>query len=74
MMLEQVRTLDPKKREQLYGEVQEILSQQVPFVPLVNQDLLMAWHTSLKNLRASSLFPFALWNVWELYLEDGLTP
>ena len=72
LMLEQVRTLDPKKRERLYDEVQQILSQQVPFIPLVNQDLLLAWNTSLKNVRASSLFPFALWNVWELYLEDGL--
>ncbi len=74
LMLEQVRTLDPEKRERLYEEVQQILSQQVPFVPLVNQDLLMAWNTSLKNVRASSLFPFALWNAWELYLEDGLVP
>ena len=74
LMLEQVRTLDSKKRERLYQEVQQILSQQVPFVPLVNRDLLMAWNTSLKNVRASSLFPFALWNVWELYLDDGLTP
>ena len=72
LMLEQVRTLDQKKRERLYKEVQRILSQQVPFVPLVNRDLLMAWNTSLKNVRASSLFPFALWNVWELYLDDGL--
>ena len=72
LMLEQVRTLDSRKRERLYDEVQQILSQQVPFIPLVNQDLLLAWNTSLKNVRASSLFPFALWNVWELYLEDGL--
>ena len=72
LMLEQVRTLDPKKRERLYEEVQRILSQQVPFVPLVNQDLLLAWNISLKNVRASSLFPFALWNVWELNFDDTL--
>ena len=72
LMLEQVRTLDAKKRKRLYSEIQQILAQQVPFVPLVNRDLLLAWNTSLKNLRASSLYPFALWNVWELYLDDGL--
>ena len=72
LMLEQVRTLDAKKRKRLYGEIQQILAQQVPFVPLVNQDLLLAWNISLKNVRASSLFPFALWNVWELNFDDTL--
>ena len=60
LMLEQVRTLDAKKRERLYEEVQQILAKQVPLIPLVNRDLLLAWNTSLKNVRASSLFPFAL--------------
>ena len=67
LVREQGRTLDPDARLELVSEIQEILADQRPFIPLVNRNVLAAWRSGLENVRPANSFPFAMWNSWELY-------
>ncbi|MFQ5737653.1 MAG: ABC transporter substrate-binding protein [Acidobacteriota bacterium] len=68
LALKQVTTLNLQDRQRIYGEVQKILAEKVPIVPLVNGSVLIAAKSRVNNLKPVNLFPFALWNVWELWL------
>ncbi|MDA2929731.1 ABC transporter substrate-binding protein [Acidobacteria bacterium AH-259-O06] len=70
LMFQQVTTLDQQRRQRLYRKVQHILAEQVPIIPLVHRDTLIASKNRLKNVRPSSLFPYSLWNVWELWVAN----
>jgi peptide/nickel transport system substrate-binding protein len=67
LVREQGRTLDPDARFELVREIQEILAEQRPFIPLVNRNVLAAWRNGLENVRPANSFPFAMWNSWELH-------
>ena len=69
LMLQQRASLNTRERQKLYRDVQHILAQQVPIIPLVNKDILIANKSRLKNVRPANFFPFGLCNIWELYLE-----
>ncbi|MBI4444966.1 MAG: ABC transporter substrate-binding protein [Acidobacteria bacterium] len=74
LMNRQRVVLNPGERFRLYKEVQQVLAEQTPVIPLVNRDVVVAHSPRVKNLAVSTIFPFALWNVWELYLECGVPP
>lgn len=66
LLLQQSETLDPLQRKKTYRQVEEILARQLPFIPLLHSDMLLAAKRGLTHLRPSTLFPFALWNAWEI--------
>lgn len=70
LMMEQIRTLDLERRREMFRQVQQILAEQQPLIPLVNRDVLVAHRSSLRGLDPANVFPYALWNVWELWFED----
>ena len=72
LMLAQRTTLDLSERRKLYQEVQPILAHWEPVVPLVNRKVLVASREEVKNLRPVSIFPYVLWNLWEIYKEGTL--
>lgn len=67
LMTEQQIVFDHKERYAIFKEVQMILAEQLPVIPLVNRDVLVAHRSDLGNLRPANIFPYALWNVWEIY-------
>lgn len=66
LMRKQAREVDPGVRFTLFAEVQRILSREKPVIPLLSRDILVAYRPDLHNVRPANLFPYALWNVWEL--------
>ena len=70
LMLRQVSTLDQVERRTLYREVQHILMDRVPIVPLINKDALVAAAGRVHNIRPVVQYPNALWNAWELWVEE----
>jgi len=70
LMRAQASALDPKKRKAGFDRVQEIVSEQAPFLYLVNKDALVAVSPALHNVRPSVLRPQVLWNAEWLYLEE----
>jgi peptide/nickel transport system substrate-binding protein len=66
LMLEHRSCLQLSERQRLYGEVQRLLVEQAPLIPIVNSDVLVASRSWVANLRAATVHPYSLWNVWQL--------
>ena len=66
LLLKQITTLELEERRLLFREIQEILAEELPFLPLVNPNTLVAASPAIQGLRPVALFPHTLWNSWEL--------
>jgi peptide/nickel transport system substrate-binding protein len=63
------RETDGARRLALFREVQTILAEQVPIVPLVSRHIASAANERVGNHRPSIVFPFSVWNAEELYVK-----
>jgi peptide/nickel transport system substrate-binding protein len=63
----QMTMLDPKRRKEIYDRVQQIVATELPIVPLVAPDILVAAKRGLRNFAPSILDHFTLSNVDELF-------
>jgi peptide/nickel transport system substrate-binding protein len=70
LMKQQMITLDPKRRKQLYDRVQELVAEQLPVIPLVSPNILAAAKTSLGNLRPAILNDYLLWNAEQIFCRQ----
>ena len=71
LMQQQMVTLDYQKRKQLYDHVQELISENVPFIFLATPNALACADAQVGNFRPAVLDPYTLWNADELYLKSG---
>jgi ABC-type transport system substrate-binding protein len=55
-------------RKKAFDRVQEIVSEQVPVVYLVNPDVLVAVSPKVRNSAASALPPHLFWNIEHISL------
>ena len=67
LMTQQLSTVDAVKRKALYDRVQAIVAEQLPIVPLVSPNIVVAARTGIGNLRPAVLDHYLLWNADELY-------
>jgi peptide/nickel transport system substrate-binding protein len=72
LMQSQASSLSYEKRRQSFNRVQEIISEQVPFIYLVTKNALAAVDPRLKNVSPSPLTPQLLWNVHKLTFGDAV--
>ncbi|HEY1338564.1 MAG TPA: ABC transporter substrate-binding protein [Bryobacteraceae bacterium] len=63
LMRAQHAALDPAKRKQYFDKVQQIVSDQAPFLYLVTKNALVAVSPSVLNANPSVLRPQATWNI-----------
>jgi peptide/nickel transport system substrate-binding protein len=63
LMKAQGSELNAAKRKAYFDKVQEIVSQEVPFLYLVTKNALVAVSPSLRNANPSALRPQAVWNI-----------
>lgn len=68
LMQAQGSELNPAKRKAYFDKVQEIVSQEVPFLYLVTRNALVAVSPSLQNANPSVLRPQVVWNIEMLAL------
>ena len=69
LMQQQMITLDYAKRKQLYDRVQDLISEQLPFIFLATPNILAAADARVGNFRPAILDPYTLWNAEELYIR-----
>jgi hypothetical protein len=62
----QAVTPDPTERLKIFHQVQRSLADQAVLIPLVHNNVLAAWQSDFRNIRPAQIFPFTLWNVWEI--------
>ena len=69
LFTEGVQELDDRKRKEIYGKFQQIASEQVPFLYLVNSLSLEAVRNRVENVKFSALGG-AFWNLYELDVKE----
>ena len=70
LMNEQMVTLDYRKRKKLYDRVQEIISEQMPFIFLATPNILAGAKAEIGNFQPALLDHYTLWNADQLYLRN----
>lgn len=70
LMREQASTADQKKRKASFDRVQEIVSEQAPFIYLVNQNALSAVSSAVEGANPGILSPQTFWNAEYLTLDS----
>ena len=69
LFIQGAQELDEAKRKEIYGEVQQIVQENLPFIYLINPLSLGAVRDHLQGVQYSALGG-ALWNIYELKLTD----
>jgi peptide/nickel transport system substrate-binding protein len=60
---------DPQRRLALVHEMQVIMAEQLPVIPIVVRHVLTAASVRIGNCRPSNIIPFSLWNADELFVK-----
>jgi peptide/nickel transport system substrate-binding protein len=71
LMHQQMVTLNYEKRKRLYDRVQQLISENVPFVFLATPDVLVGAKGQIGNFHPAVLDHYTLWNADELYLRQN---
>src|SRR5882724_11008588 len=71
LMNEQMVTLDYRKRKKLYDLVQQIISEQMPFIFLATPNILAGAKAEIGNFQPALLDHYTLWNADQIYLRNA---
>jgi peptide/nickel transport system substrate-binding protein len=66
----QARERDPEKRRAIFRDIQLLLAEQLPVVPIVARHVIVAANTRIGNYRPSTILPYSLWNADELFIRQ----
>jgi peptide/nickel transport system substrate-binding protein len=69
LMNQQMTTTQRPARKSAYDEVQRIVSEELPIIPLVSRDVVVAAKKQVGNMQPAVMAPYALWNSEQLYLK-----
>lgn len=70
LMNEQIGTLDYHKRKKLYDRVQQIISEQLPFIFLATPNILSGAKGEIGNFQPAVLDHYTLWNADRIYFRN----
>jgi peptide/nickel transport system substrate-binding protein len=65
----QARETDPAKRRAQFRDIQKIMGEQMPLMPVVSRHVAAAANTRIRNYRPSPILPYSLWNADELFVK-----
>ena len=69
LFAEQARESDPEKRKLKFREIQRILADASPLIPIVARHVVSAANSRVGNFSPSPMFPYSMWNVEELFVK-----
>jgi ABC-type transport system substrate-binding protein len=70
LLTTQAREANPDRRRAAFREVQQILAEQLPLIPVVARHVSVAANQRVGNHHPSAIFPFSLWNAEELFIRQ----
>src|SRR5262249_49651205 len=70
LLAEQARETDTERRHAAFNELQLLLAEQSPVIPIVARHAPVAAHQRVGNYSPSSMAPFSLWNAEELFVRQ----
>ena len=69
LFAEQVRESDPEQRKLKFYEIQRILADASPVIPIVSLHVVSAANGRVGNFSPSPMFPYSMWNAEELFVR-----
>lgn len=66
----QARERDRQKRLAIFRDIQLLLAEQLPVIPIVARHIASAANTRIGNYRPSTRVPYSLWNAEELFIRN----
>jgi len=69
LVTRQAHETDAERRKALVREIQFIIAEQLPIIPIVARHVLTASSSRAGNYRPVPIFPFSLWNAEELFIK-----
>lgn len=69
LLAAQARETNQERRRAFFREIQQILSEQLPVIPIVARHVPTAANQRVGNCRPSPILPFSLWNAEELFVR-----
>jgi peptide/nickel transport system substrate-binding protein len=70
LLAKQARETNPDRRRAAFNEIQRILAEQLPLIPVVARHVSVAANQRVGNYSPSAIFPFSLWNAEELFVRQ----
>lgn len=70
LLAAQARETDPARRRAAFNEIQQIIAQQLPVIPIVARHVTSAANQRVGNHHPSPILPFSLWNAEELFVRQ----
>ncbi|MER3430060.1 MAG: hypothetical protein C4324_03260 [Blastocatellia bacterium] len=70
LYLEQAREQDIQRRKQIFYEIQQIIAEQTPIVPVVVRHVTSAAAARVGNVQPSVLIPYSLWNAEKIFVRN----
>lgn len=70
LVAEQSNSGDKQKRLEFFNEIQKIMAENLPIIPIVSRHITSASNSRLGNYRPSILPPYTLWNAEELFVKN----
>jgi peptide/nickel transport system substrate-binding protein len=67
---QQARETDRARRHELFRQIQLIMAEQLPLIPVSSRHIPVAANKRVGNYRPSPLSPFSLWNAEELFIRQ----
>ena len=61
--------LDPARRLATFHEIQAIMREEMPVIPIVARHVISAGSSKIGNYSPSVIFPYSMWNIEELYVK-----
>src|SRR5689334_22531910 len=70
LFVEQAREPDPGKRKSKFYEIQRIMADASPVIPIVIRHVVSAANSRVGNFSPSPMFPYSMWNAEELFIKQ----
>jgi peptide/nickel transport system substrate-binding protein len=65
----QAHEVDRQRRHAIFRDIQLLMAEQMPLIPIVTRHIAVAANPRVHNYRPSALPPFSLWNAEELFVK-----
>jgi peptide/nickel transport system substrate-binding protein len=70
LFAEQAVESDPEKRKSKFHEIQRIVADASPVIPIVTRHVVSAANARVGNFSPSPIFPHSMWNAEELFIKQ----
>jgi len=65
----QAQTSDPGERKRIFNEIQGIIADEMPVIPITSRHIVSAANENVGNFSPSGILPFSLWNADRLFIR-----